>query len=138
MSSALLMLVQDHSDRPILYFNASAGVPDNIKFNIDASTDPGCNPGTGVCTIQPALDLPTITDPVVIDGYTQPGASANTNPVGAGLNTVLKIILDGSVAGIGLIINSSGCTIQGLQIERCSDRGIEILNASVLKQYRGR
>ena len=39
---------------------------DNIHFNI---------PGTGPHTIQPASPLPEITDPVVIDGYTQPGAA---------------------------------------------------------------
>ena len=31
--------------------------------------------------------------PVVIDGFTQPGAQPNTNPTG-GLNAVLKIELD--------------------------------------------
>src|SRR5688572_12038474 len=34
--------------------------------------------GGGTQTIQPASALPDITDPVLIDGYTQPGASANT------------------------------------------------------------
>ena len=29
--------------------------------------------GTGIHTIQPLTELPTITDPVLIDGYTQPG-----------------------------------------------------------------
>jgi hypothetical protein len=42
---------------------------DTINFNI---------PGSGVKTIAPASPLPTITDAVVIDGYSQPGASANT------------------------------------------------------------
>src|SRR5438034_657839 len=31
-------------------------------------------PGAGVHTISPATGLPTITDPIVIDGYTQSGA----------------------------------------------------------------
>jgi len=48
--------------------NNHAGL-DTIDFNI---------PGSGVQTITPASDLPAITDPVIIDGYTQTGASANT------------------------------------------------------------
>ncbi|MFQ5607639.1 MAG: hypothetical protein ACE5GA_06810, partial [Candidatus Zixiibacteriota bacterium] len=45
--------------------NANPG-SDLIHFNI---------PGGGVHTIQPLTPLPTITDPVTIDGYTQAGAS---------------------------------------------------------------
>ena len=48
----------------ILDSNASVGVPDTIAFNI---------PGTGVRTITPLTGFPTITDPVIIDGTTQPG-----------------------------------------------------------------
>ena len=47
--------------------------PDAITFSI---------PGSGVQTISPASPLPTITDPVIIDGYSQPGASPNTLAVG--------------------------------------------------------
>src|SRR6516165_442617 len=43
--------------------------PDTIAFHI---------PGAGVRTIHLTSALPTITEPVVIDGYTQPGSSANT------------------------------------------------------------
>ena len=52
-------------------------------------------------SISPASALPTITGPLVIDGYSQPGASANTNSVESlqGLNTVLRIELDGTGAG---------------------------------------
>ena len=60
--------------------NAGSGT-DTIAFNI---------PGDGPHTIRPTSALPTITDPVIIDGYTQPGASPNTNGPGLGLNTVIK------------------------------------------------
>src|SRR5213592_598074 len=59
--------------------NNQAGA-DTIAFNI---------PGTGVHTISPATELPAITDPVIIDGYSQPGSSANTLAVGD--NAVLRI-----------------------------------------------
>ena len=91
--------------------NANAGT-DTIAFAI---------PGAGPHTIQPTSALPTITDPVIIDGYTQPGASANTNGPGLGLNTVLKIELDGTNAGVdvdGLKITAGSSTIRGLAINR--------------------
>jgi len=43
--------------------NNNAGL-DTIAFNI---------PGSGVHTITPTTDLPTIADPVIIDGYTNRG-----------------------------------------------------------------
>src|SRR5262245_56776486 len=52
----------------ILDANSSSGA-DTITFNI---------PGSGVHTIAPTSALPNITEAVTIDGYTQPGASANT------------------------------------------------------------
>ena len=54
----------------ILDANANAG-PDTISFNI---------PGAGVHTIAPASSLPAITETVVIDGYTQPGAVPTRSP----------------------------------------------------------
>ncbi len=95
----------------IVAANALAGT-DTIAFNIS---------GAGPHTIQPTSALPTITDPVVIDGYTQPGASANTNSPGFGLNTVLKIELDGINAGAsanGLHITAGNSTVRGLVINR--------------------
>src|ERR1039458_7256017 len=52
---------------------------DTIDFNI---------PGAGVHTIAPLMQLPTITNPVTIDGYSQPGSAANTNGPGLGDNAV--------------------------------------------------
>ncbi len=96
--------------------NANAG-GDTIAFNI---------PGGGPHTIQPTSALPTITDPVIIDGYTQPGASPNTNGPGLGLNTVLKIELDGTNAEAGagplgtggLVVSAGGSTVRGIVINR--------------------
>ena len=55
----------------ILAANANVDVanPDTINFNI---------PGGGLKTINLTSGLPQITDPVIIDGYTQPGSSPNT------------------------------------------------------------
>ncbi len=46
------------------------GTSDTINFNIA---------GAGVHTIAPSPALPNITKPVTINGYSQPGSSANTN-----------------------------------------------------------
>ena len=81
---------------------------DTIAFNIS---------GGGVHTISPTTALPTITDPVIIDGYTQPGASANTLAVGN--DATLLIELDGTTAGgVGLTITAGGSTVKGLVINR--------------------
>src|SRR5438270_7374520 len=88
-----------------------------IAFNI---------PGTGVHTISPLSQLPTISQSVTIDGYTQPGSSLNTNPPTMGLNTVLKIELNGSQAGnaVGLLLNASNCTVRGLVIDSFQNNAI--------------
>jgi hypothetical protein len=93
----------------------NSGGSDLIKFAI---------PGNGVRTIKPNSQLPTITEVVTIDGYTQPGASANTNAKGA-LNSILKIELDGTNAGpspglkIGDINSGdTGSVVRGLVINR--------------------
>ena len=71
----------------ILDANASAGA-DVIDFNIA---------GAGVHTITPTSELPPITDTATIDGYTQPGASPNTQL--ATDDAVLLIELNGESSG---------------------------------------
>lgn len=97
--------------------NGSVGA-DTINFNIA---------GTGVKTILPASPLPDINEAVVIDGYTQPGASANT--LVASDNAVILIELSGANAGMsanGLRIVGNGSTISGLAINRFSRDGISL------------
>jgi hypothetical protein len=86
---------------------------DTIKFNIPG-TAAGCNATSGVCTISPSSVLPEIINPVVINGYSQPGARANT--LAAGNNAELKIELSGAAAGNGLKIEADNSTVQGLII----------------------
>ncbi len=86
---------------------ASPG-PDTIIFDI---------PGAGVHTITPQSDL-TITDPVTIDGYTQPGARANTLAIGS--DAVLLIEIDGlgDANGTGITLGGGDSTLRGLVINR--------------------
>jgi len=90
---------------------------DNIFFNI---------PGAGVKVISPTSALPAITQAVVIDGYTQPTAAANT--LGLGSNATILIHLDGLSAGAasGLTLSAGGSTVRGLSITRFQFQGIEI------------
>ena len=93
--------------------NAHAGT-DTIVFNI---------PGAGPHTIRPTSNLPSITSPVTIDGYTQPGASANTEAFGD--DAVLTIELDGSLGSTFglpslLSISAGSSTVRGLVINRGS------------------
>ena len=102
-----------------------------IAFNI-STTDPGFDTTTSAFTIKPTSALPTITDQVIIDGYTPTGASANTNPPDQGTNAVLKIVLDGSSAGgtaDGLRITAGNTIVRGLVINRFGEKGIEISGA---------
>lgn len=117
--------------------NALPG-PDKIGFNIPVNTDPGCKPATGVCTIKPGTTagFPKITDSVIIDGYTQPGAKANTNPITLGSNAQLKIELTGFLSGNspanlvlaekGLVIEAGNSTVRGLVINAFLLAGIEV------------
>ncbi len=86
--------------------NAFAGV-NRINFSI----------GTGAQTITPSSPLPAITDPVIIDGKTQPGFTST--PI---------IELNGTNAGagaIGVVVNAGNSTVQGLVINRFGGGGIQ-------------
>jgi streptogramin lyase len=112
---------------------ASPGNPsvDEIDFAITAASDTGgrFNATTGVATITPQTNLPFINNAVLINGYTQAGASPNTHAMtdpDPRDNAVLKIVLDGSQAPpppsvapapYGLFINADNCTVRGLVID---------------------
>ena len=112
---AAILIVSNTADsgagslrQALLDSNSSAGLLDTITFNI---------PGAGVRTIIPLTVLPTITDPVVIDGYTQPGSSANTMAIGD--NSVHLIELNGNSAVCGaLVITAGNSTVRGVVINR--------------------
>ncbi|AVP96514.1 hypothetical protein C7S18_04565 [Ahniella affigens] len=89
---------------------------DTVQFNI---------PGAGPFTIAPTSALPTIAQPLTIDGYTQPGAGANS--LAKGSNAIIKIQIDGASAGAattGIGICSSNVTIRGLSITDFTRQGI--------------
>ncbi|MCA9443050.1 MAG: Calx-beta domain-containing protein, partial [Candidatus Omnitrophica bacterium] len=108
--------------------NSSFGEVDTIEFNIS---------GDGPHSIQPMSALPTLTDPVVIDGFTQGAATPqtsddavpNSNPPDKPINAVLKIEIDGSLAGAGatcFYVTGGGTVIRGLAINRFQGVGVYI------------
>jgi hypothetical protein len=107
----------------ILDANALAGA-DSITFNIA---------GAGVHTITLTSALPSITDVISIDGYTQSGSQVNSLTVGN--DAAIRIEIDGSsldAAGFTLATGSSGSTIRGLSLINfdggAAGQGIRILS----------
>jgi hypothetical protein len=97
--------------------DANVAGPNTIDFNIS---------GSGVQTIAPLSALPNITSPTTINGYSQPGSSANTLAVGD--NAVILISLNGTGSAIpfGLDINSSNSSVSGLSIGGFTEYGIDV------------
>lgn len=92
---------------------------DTINFNITL-------PVRGEILISPGSPLPTITQPLTINGYSQSGTRMNDDPVLS--NAQLRIRIDGVSAGNvdGLAICASNVTIRGLTITRFGQRGIGV------------
>lgn len=104
--------------------NANDGWDGTFRQAItNANTMPGLDtiafeiPGSGAHTLIVTSALPAITDPVVIDGTTQPGFAADYKPV---------IELDGSIAGAnaGLRLLAGNTTVRGLAINRFGAQGV--------------
>ena len=95
--------------------------PDEIAFDI---------PGSGVQTIDLTSALPSISKPILIDGYTQPGASANTDSTAQGLDSVLLIQIDAASAGYlgnGVVDLAAGdSTVRGLVINQAQGPDVEL------------
>lgn len=100
--------------------NGALSSPNTIDFNI---------PGTGPFTIAPVDPLPTVTVPVVIDGYSQPGSKMNDQQNSD--DAVLMVVLSGasSTGGDGLLITAGGSTVEGLAINSFPAAQIELSTA---------
>ncbi|MCA9428591.1 MAG: hypothetical protein KC994_26170, partial [Candidatus Omnitrophica bacterium] len=136
----------------ILDANATVGVTDTIEFNIPVD-DPGHvyyfedgQTALGQVTQTTEADdanldspdllyprswfrisalspIPAIVDPVIIDGYSQPGASMTTGEVDDPIDAILKIEIYGDAAGSSILglwfdAGSDGSTLRGLAIKQ--------------------
>jgi hypothetical protein len=91
----------------ILELNALSG-PDTLNFDI---------PGPGPHVIRPLSQLPAITDSLTLDARSEPDYSGT--PV---------VVIDGSLIGtevLGLDVDATGCTVQGLAVHGFRSSGID-------------
>jgi hypothetical protein len=92
------------------------GIPLRIAFDVQ---------GTGAQVIDVSSELgqlPAVTVPTVIDGYSQSGAAPNTNGISQADNAVIEIEINGSqfpygTTATGLTIDAGHCVVQGLAID---------------------
>ena len=105
-------------EQAILNANANPGA-DRIEFNIFPNIF-----GVTHTIMAPASGFPMITDPVVIDGYSEPGAAQAITSKPASL----KIILDGSNVTVsdGLFLDTDNSEIHGLVIRDFNLHGLTI------------
>jgi hypothetical protein len=117
-------------DPDILRQNPGAfGSNDTINFNIAGA---GTVKTIAIGSLGKGA-LPALLKPVSVNGYSQPGASANT--LTNGDNAQILIELNGASAGTGangiqLGSGSGGSTVSGLAINRFNGNGIEIQSNS--------
>jgi CSLREA domain-containing protein len=83
--------------------------PDMVAFGI---------PGPGIKTITIGSLLPSLNDdtgPTTVDGYTQPGAVPNTDPLVS--NAAIRIQIKGANTGIdGFFVSSAANTVRGIAL----------------------
>lgn len=100
---------------------------------LDANARPGLDyigfdiPGTGVHTIALTSILPVITDPIVIDGTTQPGANCASWP------PTLKIEIKDNGTGMTssdslMALSGGNSVVRGLVINEFPARGLSLLS----------
>lgn len=111
--------------------NTNATGPDSLAQAItDANALPGADrivfniPGAGVQKIDVSQNsLPSITDTLTIDGYTQPGS--RPNDLDSGSNAAVLIQVDGKRAPVllpyvppeqGLVLAAAGSVVRGLML----------------------
>jgi len=122
--------------------NTADSGPGSLRAAIEcANNSPGLDtitfaiPGNGPFAIVLLSPLPDIMDPVVIDGYTQSGATPNS--LVAGDDAQLQIQIDGSiVVSGGLVIRGGSSTVRGLAINGVL-AGPAILLASASNRVEG-
>lgn len=103
--------------------NVTTPGPDEIHFNIMA-------PST--FTFQPLTPYEAISEPLVIDGYTQFGSISNSATVGTNAQLLIQLSGDGpgTTATNGLTITSGNSIVRGLVVNKFSGVGIELLGGT--------
>lgn len=96
-----------------------------VQAILDANANPGLDtiafdlPGSGPYVISPASALPSITDPVILDGTTQPGYR------GTPIIEVSGASATASAAGL-LRVQAGGSTVRGLVLRHYNGTGLAL------------
>jgi Right handed beta helix region len=130
---------------PFVVTNASDGGPGSLRAAITAANvDVNVNtisfaiPGAWVHTIAPATPLPVITNPVVIDGLSQPGSASMAPMINLDGRFMLNLVSDnnddlpGTNIGLapGFEVVASDVTIRGLGLNRFPGPGVYVHNGT--------
>lgn len=105
--------------------NGNPSEQDRIEFDI---------PGAGLKTITQGTISYYITQPILIDGYTQSDASPNTTPWPQPMDAVLRVEIDANAVtdSFGsLAIGSNNITIKGLIVRNSNVSAVQGMGSSV-------
>src|SRR5689334_19770573 len=105
----------------VLLSNKTAGL-DDITFAV---------PGGGVQVFTLPANLPTLTDPVLILGYSQPGSAPNT--LADGDNATILVQLDGAGTfnALDAFANDmTGTVIEGLSVVNMATFGLRLIGTA--------
>jgi CSLREA domain-containing protein len=127
LSTSSLQIIDDQA--PLVVTNTNDSGPGSLRAAITTANGSSSRdlitfdiPGAGVHRIVLYTSLPTITSPVLIDGYSQPGAQANSSEVGSNAKLLVEL---GVANRIGMIIlEASDSTIRGLAFQTLFTRNV--------------
>lgn len=105
--------------------NSGPANRDEIRFNLPSATN-----GTFFVAL---VGGASITDPVIIDGYTQPGARPNTLAVGTDAVVNVQIVFSGG----GFVLTSGDTLIRGLSMGNATSIEIRSSNNVIEGNYIG-
>ncbi|OQY29536.1 MAG: hypothetical protein B6244_03260, partial [Candidatus Cloacimonetes bacterium 4572_55] len=120
--------IRDRSDFVVTNTNNSGigslrEAMENANTNADLDTIIFNIPGNSIHVISPTENLPLITNPVVINGFTQPGSHGDDFPL------TLRIVLNGNHAALS--IQADSCVIQGVVVQNDStNAGVSIIGSN--------
>ncbi|MFN0187975.1 MAG: cadherin domain-containing protein [Bacteroidia bacterium] len=115
-SVTLRSVILESNARPP-YYNDSIFT---VNFNI---------PGAGAQTISLSANLPEIKYPILFNGFSQPGAVANTASFGDQVNSTMMMNINCNNKS-GFLVNGTNTTLQGLAIYNASNAAINIYDGS--------
>lgn len=111
------------------------GAINNANGNVDKNAITFDITGGGIRTLTLNSALPTIVNPLVIDGYTNSGASVNTLATGNNASVLIRVdgggIPVGGPTANGFDITAGNSTLRGLMVTNFTSAGIRLRSAGI-------